>query len=376
MLTISLKLKILFLKSMKFNLSYTQDAGNLVNFKVKNLTDKDLTLGYNISVNDPENVETKSVLARPRGFFSNKIETIKANSIKNISLPYNIPVVGPEPFLSYMIFKPNVDVTNYDKHDSRHRDVILAGYGSFDLNEASKQNLCVIPEYPTIEERARLTVQKQTEHFLFRYRPDSYAEQNIDKAINDREAAYQKLSEVLHMELPEIVTIDLYPDMEAKALGSGTTWTPANTRNNKHICEVYNEEYQCDHYHELAHIFSFHFPGFNSSKDGIVETFAAYFETNNMPVGPTKQLLKEQLKEGKLLSMIEVLQSESSNEELAILIDFLLKKDVEKFKEFYVLVTKSQEKVSIEKAIRQIYEIESKELEQQWHEYINQDNAI
>ena len=121
MLTISLKLKILFLKSMKFNLSYTQDAGNLVNFKVKNLTDKDLTLGYNISVNDPENVETKSVLARPRGFFSNKIETIKANSIKNISLPYNIPVVGPEPFLSYMIFKPNVDVTNYDKHDSRHR---------------------------------------------------------------------------------------------------------------------------------------------------------------------------------------------------------------------------------------------------------------
>ena len=376
MLTISLKLKILFLKSMKFNLSYTQDAGNLVNFKVKNLTDKDLTLGYNISVNDPENVETKSVLARPRGFFSNKIETIKANSIKNISLPYNIPVVGPEPFLSYMIFKPNVDVTNYDKHDSRHRDVILAGYGSFDLNEASKQNLCVIPEYPTIEERARLTVQKQTEHFLFRYRPDSYAEQNIDKAINDREAAYQKLSEVLHMELPEIVTIDLYPDMEAKALGSGTTWTPANTRNNKHICEVYNEGYQCDHYHELAHIFSFHFPGFNSSKDGIVETFAAYFETNNMPVGPTKQLLKEQLKEGKLLSMIEVLQSESSNEELAILIDFLLKKDVEKFKEFYVLVTKSQEKVSIEKAIRQIYEIESKELEQQWHEYINQDNAI
>ena len=178
------------------------------------------------------------------------------------------------------------------------------------------------------------------------------------------------------MELPEIVTIDLYPDMEAKALGSGTTWTPANTRNNKHICEVYNEGYQCDHYHELAHIFSFHFPGFNSSKDGIVETFAAYFETNNMPVGPTKQLLKEQLKEGKLLSMIEVLQSESSNEELAILIDFLLKKDVEKFKEFYVLVTKSQEKVSIEKAIRQIYEIESKELEQQWHEYINQDNAI
>ena len=370
------KVKNAFFEVNEINLSHTQSLGNLVNFQVKNLTNQDLTLGYNISVNDPENLETKSVLSRPRGFFIYQTETIPANGLKNISAPYDIPVVCPEPVLSFMIFKPNVDVTNSNKHDSRRRDVILAGYGSFNLNQASEQKICVIPVYPSTEERANLTMQKESKHFLFRYRPDSYAEKNIDKAINDREEAYQKLSEVLKMELPEIVTIDLYPDMEAKGLGSGTTWTPANTRNNKHICELYNEGYQIDPYHELAHIFSFHFPGFNSSKGGIVEAFAAYFETNNMSVGPTKQLLKERLNEGKLPSLIEVLQSENSGEELAILIDFLLNKDVEKFKKFYVLVTQSQKKASIEQTIRQVYEIETKELEKQWHEYINQDNNI
>ena len=90
-----------------------------------------------------------------------------------------------------------------------------------------------------------------------------------------------------------------------------------------------------------------------------------------MKIEPTKRLLKEQLKEGKLPSLIKVLQSENSNEQLVILIDFLLNKNVEKFKNFYVLVTRSQKKADIEKAVRQVYEIEPKELEIQWHEYIN-----
>jgi ribosomal protein L23 len=47
---------------------------------------------------------------------------------------------------------------------------------------------------------------------------------------------------------------------------------------------------------------------------------------------------------------------------------------VEKFKQFYVRVTKSQKKSNIEKAIRQIYGTEPKELENQWHEYINLEN--
>ncbi len=357
-------------------LSHSTEQGNLAIFKVHNLTEQDLTLGSYVAVNDPENIETKGVLARPRGFFSDSIETIPAKNIKSITIPYNIPPVGPKPALVFTLFKPHIEDMKPGERDRRRWDMTLAGYGSFDLNKAVERKECVIPIHDPVEERAKLTAQKKSEHFLFRYRPDTYAEVNIEKAISEREQAYQELSKVLKMELPVTVTIDLYPDMEAKALGSGTKWTPANTRSNKHICEVYNEEYQCDPYHELAHIFSYHFQNYSSNKGGIVEALAAYFEPNNMQIVPTKQIIKRQLSEGKLSSLTEVLASQSSSQELVILIDFLLKKDVEKFKQFYVIITKSQKKANIEKAIRQIYGTDPKEMEKQWHEFINQQNNI
>jgi hypothetical protein len=253
--------------------------------------------------------------------------------------------------------------------------MMLVGYGSLDLTRAAERRQCVIPAHLPVQERAKLIAQKESEHFLLRYRPDSYAERNIEKIIEEREEAYAKLSSVLQMELPVIITIDLYPDMEAKGLGSGTTWTPANTRSNKHICEVYNEQYQCDPFHELAHIFSYHFPNYSSNQGGIVEAFAAYFEPDNMQIGPTTKTLERQLSEGKLPPLMVILQSESSSRESVILIDFLLKKDVEKFKQFYVLITESQ-KADIEKAVRQIYGMDMKSLEKQWHEFINRYDSI
>ncbi len=358
----------------KVQLEHSEEQGNLVVFKVQNITDQDVMLRTYVAVNDPQNIETKGVLARPRGFFSDSIETIPAGNIASITIPYNIPPVGPGPVLVYTLFVPRKKDIKPNERDYRDWDMTLVGYGSFDLNKATELGKCLIPVHDPVEERAKLTAEKKSEHFLFRYRPDTYAEKNIDKAISEREQAYQELGKALQMKLPEMVTIDLYPDMEAKGLGSGTKWTPANTRSNKHICEVYNEEYQCDPYHELAHIFSYHFPNYSTNKGGIVEAFAAYFEPNNMQISPTKEIIKQQLNAGKLPSLINVLQSESSSQELVILIDFLLKKDVEKFKQFYVIITKSQKKSNIEKAIRQIYETEPKELEKQWHEYINLEN--
>ena len=231
----------------------------------------------------------------------------------------------------------------------------------------------MIPVHLPVEERIKLTAQKETKHFLIRYRPGSYAEKNIEKIITEREGAYTKLSSVLKMELPVKVTLDLYPDMEAKGLGSGTTWTAANTRNNRHICELYNNSYQCDPFHELAHIFSYHFPNYGSNKGGIVEAFAAYFELNNMPVGPTRQSLKKKLSRGELRALDKVLLSGSSGQELVILIDFLLEKDIDKFKTFYVHVTRTRNTAGMEKACRQVYGTDLKGLEKQWHAYINQD---
>jgi hypothetical protein len=355
-------------------LSHSKEQGNLIIFKVRNTTDQNLVSEAYVAVNDPDNIETKGVLARQRGFFSDSSETIPASSVKSMSVSYNIPPVGPKPVLVFELFKQNIQNTITDKHDSHRRDMTLIGYGSFNLNKAAELGQCIIPVYPAVEERAKLTMEKKSEHFLFRYRPDTYAERNMDKAINEREEAYKELRNVLKMNLPEKVTIDFYPDMEAKALGSSTTWTMANTRSNKHICEVYNEEYQCDPHHELAHIFSYHFPGYSSNQGGIVEAFAAYFEPNNMPVDQTKNALKGKLSEGQLDSLADVLLSDSSSEELVILIDFLLKKDVEKFKKFYVRVTQTKNKQDLEKISQQIYGTDLKDLEKQWHEFINKSN--
>jgi hypothetical protein len=340
-------------------------------FKVQNKSNADMRLEAFVAVNDPDNIESKGVLARPRGFFSDTIETIPAGKTTSITIPYRVPAIGPSPVLVYTLFKPNHDIEPGTR-DHRKWDMTLVAYGSLDLVLAAAWGQCVIPVYPPVEERARLTAQKQSEHFLFRYRPGSYAEENIEKIVRERENAYAKLSAVLKMQLPEVVTIDLYPDMEAKGLGSGTTWTPANTRTNKHICEVYDEQYQCDPFHELAHIFSYHFPGYGSNKGGIVEALAAYFEPNNMAVGPTRQILKRQLSEGKLSSLNKVLLSSSSSQELVILIDFLLNKDVEKFKAFYVQVTRTRSKAGMEEACRKVYGTGLKGLEKQWHEYLNQ----
>jgi hypothetical protein len=355
--------------------AHSKEQGNFVVFKVQNSTDRDVILRAYVAVNDPGNIETKGALARPRGFFSDTIETIGAKNVARITIPYNIPPVGPNPVLVFTLFKPHKEDVKPNERDNRNWDMTLVGYGSIDLNRAAERGHCVLPVHASVEERAKLTVEKKSEHLLFRYRPDSYAEKNIDKIIQEREGAYAKLSSVLHMELPVTVTIDLYPDMEAKALGSGTKWTPANTRNNRHICEVYDNSYQCDPFHELAHIFSYHFPNYSSNKGGIVEAFAAYFEPHNMPVGPTKQILKRNLDQGTLSSLDNVLLSNSSSQELVILIDFLLNKNVEKFKAFYVHVTRTRNKAGMEKACQHIYGIDLKGLEKKWHEYINQSNG-
>lgn len=359
----------------KVSLKNSNEQGNCVEFEVKNRTAKELKLGIYIGVNDPNNIESKGAMARPRGFVSDLLEMIPPNRTKEITIPYNIAPDCPNPVLVYSLFIPQTDYFGLKNRDKRQWDIELIGYGRLNLIEAAEQGNCVIPQHLPVDERANLTQQKKSEHFVFWYRPGSYAEKNIDKAISEREAAYEKLREVLKIELPVTVRIDLYPDMEAKALGSGTAWTPANTRNNKHICEVYNNEYQCDSFHELAHIFSYHFPNYSSNKGGIVEAFAAYFEPNNMRIHETKEYVNNQLSEGKLSSLAEVLQSQSSSQQLVVLIDFLLKKDIEKFKEFYVHVTRSRQKDDLDKAAQQVYGTDLNGLEKQWHEYLKNDTG-
>lgn len=351
------------------------DLGNVLVVNVTNKTEQKRPIVLYVGVGDPNrfDVGLTDSIGHDVGPVAKSLTYVSANQTTEIKLAYCIPQGALNPLLAFTLFEPSEKWLTANEDDEIRRTIEPICWGWCDLGAASEKGLVKLPVQIPVEKRANLIAQTKTEHFRIRYRPGSYAERSIEKIIDEREKAYAELSSVLKMELPIIVTIDLYPDMEAKGLGSGTTWTPANTRSNKHICEVYNEQYQCDPFHELAHIFSYHFPNYRSNQGGIVEAFAAYFESDNMRIDPTKKILKRQLSEGKLPPLKDVLQSESSSQELVILIDFLLQKDVEKFKQFYVLITKSH-KADIEKASRQVYSVDVKELEKQWQEFINRDS--
>jgi len=356
----------------------SKDQGNVFAVKVTNKTGQKRPLATYVAVGDPNrfDIGLTDSMGRDVGPVAESITYVSANQTTEIELAYRIPQGALKPLLAFALFEPSERWLAASKDDEIRRMIEPICWGWCDLSAASEEGFVELPVQIPVEERANLIAQTKTEHFLLRYRPGSYAERNIEKIVKERETAYEKLSSVLHLELPVMVTIDLYPDMEAKGLGSGTTWTAANTRSNKHICEVYNEQYQCDPYHELAHIFSYHFPNYDSNRGGIVEAFAAYFEPDNMRVDRVKQTLKGRLHKGNLSSLADVLSSQSSSEELVLLIDFLLKKDVEKFKQFFVHIARVEKKEDLEQAFRRIYGTDLKGLEKQWHEYINQDNEI
>ena len=172
------------------------------------------------------------------------------------------------------------------------------------------------------------------------------------------------------MELPETITVDLYPDMQAKGLGSGTYYTAANTVNNKHIAEVYNSSYQCDIYHELAHIFSYHFGDHGPTDLGLTESFAEYFAHYNMNQDDQQRSVRRQVGDGKLKPLDELLLLDFECTEHLVLIDFLLGRNVEKFKAFYLRVTHAKNAADLEKASQEIYGTGLKDLEKQWHEFL------
>jgi hypothetical protein len=357
-------------------LRYSKDQGNVFAVKVTNETGQKRPLAMYVAVGDPNrfDIGLTDSMGRDVGPVAESITYVSANQTTEIELAYCIPQGALRPLLAFTLFEPDEQWLTADENDEVRHKIEPICWGWRDLGAASEEGLVKLPVQIPVEERANLSAQTKTDHFLLRYRLGSYAEQNIERIIKEREAAYTKLSSVLQMELRVTVTIDLYPDMEAKGLGSGTTWTAANTRSNKHICEVYNRAYQCDPYHELAHIFSYHFPNYSSNRGGIVEAFAAYFEPHNMPVGETRRILRRKLSEGQLDSMDKVLLSGGSSDELAVLIDFLLKKDVEKFKQFYVHVTRAGTQADMEKASREVYGTGLKALEEQWHAFINRGN--
>jgi beta-lactamase regulating signal transducer with metallopeptidase domain len=368
----------------EIRLNYSQKQGNLLEVEIANRTDHELPLVIYAGVGDPNFTDRGAMTDEQRpseGTFAQTTGKVKANSGSIVRLPYSVPSGQPNPLLVFTLLEPTEEWLGAD--DPTSRSSIARGYispfywGWFNLRQAADQGVAKLPPYVPVEERAKLTVEKRSEHFLFRYRPDSYAERHIETAIKEREQAYEALSSLLKMDLPETVTIDLYPDMEAKGLGSGTLWTPANTVNDKQIAELYNEAYQCDPYHELAHLFSCRFSRNGSVSNHIVEPFAAYFESYYRKGGRDiqREILRRRLDEGELSSLKDILVAEGPPSEKIVAIDFLLKydKDVEKFKKLYGSTGSAAD---LEKASLEVYGQTLEELEHDWSQFLRKSENV
>ncbi len=358
-------------------LTHSKEQGNVFLAQVLNTTSKNLPLGIYVALNDPR--ETKKRARRESGGFCESVTIVSAKSEASIRLPYRIPSSVRDPLLVFTLFKPREEYASYGKYDKRRWDVQLVCWGSVDLRQAAERGDSVIPVFVPVEERAKLTAEAKSEHFVIHYRPGSYAEQELSKIIKQREGVYGRLSSALNMELPKRVRIDLYPDMEAKGLGSGTRSTPANTVTDFHIAELYNHTYQCDPNHELAHIFACQFPGHPALGDtygipgcGLLEGFAEYSEAGGPGLVETVRKKAQQGHLPPALSELLISSSYPAPEHLA-LVDFLLNKDVEKFKTFYVRVLGQPTVESVQDAAKAVYGKSLKVLEKEWHAYLKAD---
>ncbi len=364
----------------KVQLLHTEELGNALELAVRNLTDGPVPLGVLLSVGDFDFIDRGSLngSAPNTGTFAETRTIVPSQERAVILLPYSIPPCGAiSPFLAYRVSEPSSSIDpsiqkrlDLTESDIRlcNRDTRLVHWGSFDLHSAAEAGLVVLPRYVPVEGRARLIAEKRSKHFLFRFRPNSYAAQNIDRIIEQRERAYKKLSVTLDMDLTETVTVDLYPNMSAKGLGSGTKWTPANTVTKTHIAEVCNEASKTDPSHELAHIFSYHFGGTGGGY-GLCESFAVYFEAQ-VEIESERKRVRAMAREGSLKPLEDVIFMSGANAEQFVLIDYLLKRDLATFKEFYSCTTRASGAEELDRACRRIYRMDLKGLELQWREHL------
>lgn len=359
-------------------LASTDSGERVLDIHIVSTTGTDYQLAIQTSVGDPSKIDWGKLgvnpLSKSKGSFVEKRIKLSGQDRSLLRTPYIIPSdAGTKPLLAYNLSVPQESIEDcshalggFDVSDrlSLSHGGRLVATGCMPLKQLAEEGGVTLPVSVPIETRAQLTTQRRSNHFLFRYRPESFAAEHINQIVHEREVAYEKLKAMLLMDLPITVTIDLYPDMEAKGLGSGTKWTPANTLNNRHIAEVYNQGYQCDACHELAHIFTFHFGG---GGQGLCEPFAVYCEADN-DVSSAMECARQKLAGDSLRPFYETLSSPS--DELSAFIHYLLSRNLDQFKEFYVATSRGKSRDELDKTCRDIYGMNLEDLDQQWRSHL------
>ncbi len=319
------------------------------------------------------------------GFFRRESAVVSARSMAVLSVAYELPNSGPHPLLTYEgveYLRGMPDPAAWRKRDraaiTAATDVNLLGWGAADLVQAARGGECVLVPPVPLSERTNLTAETKSPHFTFRYRPGSAAAREIELIVAAREGVYKRLSTLYKIQLPGPVQIDLYPDMEAKGLGSGTSINVANTINASHIAEVYNSMTQVSPGHEIAHIFSFRFPGhgdrggaLGKPGDAFVEGFAGCFEFEDSAETATARL-RSRLAGKPAPGLTELIAASSPgvHDEQVVLVDFLTRKSPESFKTFYVQVIARPDGKTVDQAARKAYNVSLQTLENEWGQFL------
>lgn len=117
-----------------------------------------------------------------------------------------------------------------------------------------------------------------TEHYIFSYKKESFAAENIELIAKEQEECYEKICKVLMVNYSEKINYYLLdtPEEVGKLYGGNDPINGFAVWGENKIYVVYNEEIKCIGPHEDAHLISF---VINAPKSYfIVEGLAMYFD--------------------------------------------------------------------------------------------------
>ncbi len=119
---------------------------------------------------------------------------------------------------------------------------------------------------------------KETEHYIFHYHKNSFAEKNIDEIMALQERCYSYICKVLKVKMDRKIQYFLCETQEEVGKMYGDN-EPANgaTKMPDKIYAVYNEKLKCVGTHEDAHIISYNTLG-NPKQALLREGLAMFFD--------------------------------------------------------------------------------------------------
>lgn len=118
--------------------------------------------------------------------------------------------------------------------------------------------------------------QKETEHYIFNYFPNSLAEKDIEIIAQNQEKCYAFITQLLKVKMDEKIKYFLCQTSEqvGQIYGDNEPCNGFNDMPDK-IYAVYNEQVKCVGFHEDAHIISYqvHRPTSNAIREGLAMFF-------------------------------------------------------------------------------------------------------